>query len=250
MFKEAIETLADLAVKAKAPKIIRDAAEPAHHYWTVDGMGNMKKEIAAPHPRDHKAQDLESVVDFCNVEGSRIWYSRNGVIGLIVDEERRDKVSLKLTYTPQLLTLLDIERQKYPEYDQKSFLKLLRIALHDCLGSAPDLVDSIRAVKFELNSEAQGRVGHKEESLGRSMKAKLTGDTDVPEFVELTVPIFANLPGKHERVKCAIDISLEKQQFRLIPLPGELENALREGEAGVHDRIRQQFEGSVLYGEP
>jgi hypothetical protein len=73
----------------------------------------------------------------------------------------------------------------------------------------------------------------------------------LPEFVTLSVPVFAGpLAGWRREVPAALEVDPETETFQLIPLPGAIEAAVCSAEARVGEYLAEGAgEGvGIFYG--
>lgn len=120
MIAEAIGRIEDLVKKANGLQIVHVPGEPAHLYWAA--LGNeMKRVHANPAPRNHKVHDIKSLADMvlrfagkhAYSEGEpnetlsvSIWYSREGIVALLDDDDRRDRITHPIKLSAAMKRLL------------------------------------------------------------------------------------------------------------------------------------------------
>lgn len=242
------------------PAIVKADHEPSHIYFMRDEEGRLVARQAEPTPRANTASSLTAIVEMMGAGSepviSEAWYSRDGVTLFLDAKTRRDRVTLPVSISPQMKKLIELQSSQ-PTFSQSAFLKLLRIDLYGCLGSAGNLVEIVRRVKFKATQQAEGAVGHGSVSLGRAITAEVTGTGTIPETVTLDVPVFANacFSNIREAVVCAVEPNAETNTFQLIPLPGEIERAVARGEGEIGEMIGAMtadagIDCKPLYGKP
>lgn len=249
MIDSAIKTL--LAVgQASNAKVVPGVRTP-DNIALIEHRDGSVKEYEIPHgPANHQAYDLNTVIRQCIVEsdsGSEIWYSREGVVGLLDCSDRRERCTLKLGFSPQILKLSEPPKNM----TQKEFLLLLRTTYADC--GCDQLVGIVRNLKFANNQSGASSVTHGGVSVGRSIEQSVTGASSIPENVILSVPIFDRYFSCVGKIKCAIDIDASTETFRLIPLPLQIERAIRDAESFIGESIAGMDEKHkllVYYGIP
>jgi hypothetical protein len=261
MLKELFESIGKTAVKAEGQRIFTAAAEPKHRYYLSDENGALTAVESGPEPRHHVAGGMEVIVDFAKrfhspAEGDgmpAIWYSRGGIVCLIDDGTRRDRVDMPLKLSKQMEVLLCLEGKR-GGLKQAELIKLLRIEFADALSQAEGLVDLVRRVKFTVGAQTETEVRHTKTSIGRSLEAEITGASAIPENVTLEPRIFASgFPNIRRRIVCALDVDPQIEQFFLTPLAGETENALFDAESVIGDKLEEllgEVEVPVYYGAP
>ena len=250
MLKEFIDCISERAVKAAGPFVTPVAAEPEHVY-----LLNGVRQIAEPRPRDHKAMSLQTIVAFAmrdvdSHDGNppATWYSRSGVVLLLSDTTRRDRVTLALDYSPQLKRLQALEAQPKP-FGQRELIFMLRTTFAHCLAPAGNILDVLRCVKWRSKAAADATVQHGKTSIGKTLEQELTGTGALPEYLTLDVPIFASgFPALRGNVELALEPDAATETFQLLPLPGSIETAIADAEARIGAELRAALgEGAAIY---
>lgn len=105
-----------------------------------------------------------------------VWHSHNGgVVAVLDDEDRRDTVTLELLAADEFRTLLQVAERSgcaARNYDQQSFVRLLRVELAGCLED-PTVIGSLRQLDWEKAEKGHATSQHGKESLGKSIQAKV-----------------------------------------------------------------------------
>lgn len=258
MLQELVDRLLEVGGRQALPTILHSDREPAHVYYLVDPAGKATRMEAEPPPRAHAALDLTAIVSMVQSvtvdempaeEIPEIWYSRAGVVGFLHGGERRDKVTLKLSESPQLKALRDADMKGFK---QKDLLSFLRIKVAPAAPSS--LISAVRQVKFRQLSESQSQLSQSKASIGKSLEAELTCPAALPEFVEFMLPAFDGYDARClYTVHAALELDVQAESFSLHVLPGEFERVLREAETRLCDQIVVLLGDCtvpVLYGNP
>jgi hypothetical protein len=255
MLKEFVDAIGQQAVKAHGPHWFKPPQEPEHTYCVVLPDGKISQVDAEPKPRAHTAGDLATVAAFAikYADGAAIWYSRYGVTCLTDDQTRRDLVSMPLSFSPQILRLVELEKNR-PAIKQAEFIRLLRITFAGCLGQAGNLLEVVRKIRFTVNTGGGSEIRQGKVSIGKTLEAELSGAAALPEYVVLDVPVFeAGAMAWQFEVQCALEADAQTETFQLIPLPGCVEGALTQGEQKLASEIGRLLGDSqvpVYYGTP
>lgn len=260
---EVLNKIESLVKDANAVQVMKATEEPPHVYYLREGT-MVRRVEAAPPVVGHVASTLETLAEKAadTVTGdeepgeadSQIWVDRTGVV-LLLDGDRRDKVTFTLSLSEQIQKLTTIGQTSYT---QKDFVFLLRTTFRDCLGLAGDLLPIVRKVKFNATQGGESEVKHGSVSLGKTLTAELTGTGTLPEYVTLALPVFAQagVQAVRSMVQCALEPDAATCTFRLVPLPGQIEAAIGDGENQVRARLlgllEERMEGgvSVFMGKP
>jgi hypothetical protein len=245
---DAIKLIQDTAVAAKGAEgklaIVKPQAEPPHVYLTVGADGKFEKQIAMPAGRNHRLITLDEVERFVQEKGSEhtvVWYDRTGVAVVIDDDTRRDFATMSLTLTPTMVLLARLEKDR-PGYDQKAFRKLLRTDLGECQRD-PRLFNWVSDLKFANMSGAVGQFSNARESLGNDIEAQaVSGAGECPDDLILDVRTFDD-PSLVERqgIKCVFEFSPQEREFRLIPFPLAVHNAIELEVTFIGERLREKL---------
>lgn len=243
MLAELFKAIGEQALHAATPKAFHPDAEPKHVYW----LGSERHE-ADPSPRDHKAADLETfghwLTEHAPPDGDAseahccLWYDRTGVVLLVHEPTRRDRVTLALSPSPQMLALEQLERGK-AGLTQAEILKLLRTTFADCMAPAGDLLGLLKSIKFKSLTDGHSKTDQGKRSVGKTIEQEISGLAPIPEEVALLVPVFAqaSLQIIRATVRLYLDADPATERFALYPLAGELELAYGHGEQQLGDRL-------------
>lgn len=247
----AIKTLLE-AGKQLANPIIKAADEPAGVYYLREVDGNMSKIRADPTIRKHAMGDLDSLIDFVrnrpmprsdveNVSWITVWCSRESVTVLLDDEDRRDRISLALDYTPHWLKLLELTDGSPQPWEHKQLLRFLRDlipAFHN------EDIAVLRQIRLSLQRDTEMSVTPSKESLGKRVMAEASGVSAIPESLEATIPVYQT-PGEDQvaTITCDLDIDTIEGKFYLVPRAQDFEDALRVADESRLKRLREGLAG-------
>ena len=248
MLKEALDYL----FKQSEPKVLNVGGDgrTAH----VGYAGTIQSLTVPPKPRESK---VDSVSDLCAAALSygekdrlSVWIAGESVVLISDDDDRRDRVTLPLRRTAQWKKIRDLPGN--PVVDQSAFIQLLRVDLPGVVGRE-GLLPTVRALKFKQSAEGTASIQHGNESLGRVIENQVTGAGDIPEQIEVLVPLYDNPgeAGKTQSVTLDVDIVAAKEHFRLRPLPHTVEAAQNAALESIREEITQELKGvRVFYGTP
>ena len=252
---ETLQLIQETAVKASGASdklaIVKPAAEPGHIYLTIGPDGKFARQTAAPAVRNHRLITLDEVERFVQDKGSEntvVWYDRSGAVVVVDDETRRDFATLSLTLTPTMLLLGRLEKDR-PGFDQREFRKMLRVDFADCQRDAR-LFNWVSDLKFANMSGAVGQFSNNRESLGNDIEAQaVSGAGDCPDDVIFDVRTFDD-PSLIERqgIRCVFDFSPQDRQFRLIPTPLAVHDAIELEVTFIGERLREKIDCPCFRG--
>lgn len=247
MDEKFVNAIAEKAVGAAGPVVVKVDAEPGHVYYMRDGAGNYDRIVAKPKPRRKIANDLDTVADLAGEAvtldvphciAPEIWYDRSGVVvvELPQDNPAPSTSTLRLTPSPQLAMLASWERTA-THHNQTSLIRTLRVMFPGMVAGV-DLEDLIRRVKVTTNTTSdQGRT---RASVGRAIEAQVGESNNIPDYVKFQVPVFAEASvAVTAEIMAAFDFYPEEKLFSLSPVVGSTEKAFDAGEGFLDSRISE-----------
>lgn len=246
MIEEAIKAIGTLAVEAAGAKHkvleLHPGAEPQHRYALVKPTGEIEFHDAHPMPRAHRMAGIAEVIPYVKEKGTEtsvIWYDESKVVILLDDDTRRDVAACQLHYTPQFFRLIELQKPTY--FDQKAFVRLLRIELADCLLDLR-LLNFVRSIKFTATERTAGTVRQTRESLGRDIEMQLQGEVEgeCPEETVLQCRLFTD-PSLRDtfNIRCAVEVDMDAQRFALTPFPLECRNVIELQLNGIGKMLQE-----------
>ncbi len=260
---DTLNKVEELVKDANAVEVITAPGEPSHVYYLRERT-MVRRVEAAPAIIGHAASTLETLADKAadTVTGdedagesdAQVWVDRTGVV-LLLDAERRNKVTLALSLSEQITRLQSVGSINY---SQRELILLLRTTFKDALSQSGDLIPILRKVKFTASQNGESEVKHGGTSLGKTLLAEIHGTGAVPEYVTFSVPVFAQAGVRSVRaqVECALEPDAATQTFKLIPVAGAIEKAIGDGEKDIAEKLRGLLEErkaggvSVFMGRP
>jgi hypothetical protein len=251
---KAFEFLAKQAVAAAEPQVAEFDPTKCHVVRMPDGAVHFRPGV--PPWRKHSAFDLETIAAFADrfkTDGPAIWVNRNGVVCLVNDSDRRERVEMKLSFSKQIQQLQTLEAKQM--LDQRGLIFMLRTVFRGCLGRAPELIDVLRQVRFTVGSEGEQNIGKGKSSMGKTVRAEMTGVQNIPEYVTVSVPIFDNgsLVMFTADVECVLEVLEQTQNFQFFPVPGRIEVAINQAETQLGETVVSLLEGEsfpIYRGQP
>lgn len=252
----AIHSIRKLADEAAGPTVLAIPGQVGHKV-KIWANGKLEDVVLDPKPRCHSLSSLKALLDFgTNVTDGKhgkgpspvAWMNHDGISIVVNDADRRDMASLTMPITPQF-QLLNSGNTAQPR-SQADFVKFLRIEMD---GTLPDktLLSLLREMKFENNTAGNANIQHGRESMGKSIEAQVLGLSSIPEEITVSVRVFA-VPDILVRcnIRCAIDIIVINGQFRLVPLPMQVQDGMAAALATVRTELETAFKFPVYEGKP
>jgi hypothetical protein len=248
MISEALAFIAGLATKAEHP--VKLESSPRTLRYAIGGT--ISEHDKAPEPRRHVVDTLEQIISLANrfrdeaaAEGDDtdlspvVWYDAEQVV-LVIDDAGHRLETARLTLATSdvfyRLNSLDEDRQTF---NHKQFMRLLRVDLAGTLAPSV-LLEKLKNLRIENGQVASSRIGRADESMGRTINAKVASEAgEIPEVVTLGVPVYST-PGETERlgISCAVEIDPGMGTFELIPLPDEIERVRQIAVESIGERLK------------
>lgn len=255
MLDAALKYLTGLAEKATVPQKI-ESGDPRKLAYVINGE-SVEVETE-PGARKHTVGQITDLIELANrfdddQNSPVVWYDESAVV-LVIDDDRHrlETVTFPLATSDVFKRLLDIARSK-EKFEQKAFVRLLRIDLAGTLDPVT-LLEKVRRVKFENGVSTVANVAKQRESFGRSIVSEVSTDGgDLPDEVTLAVPVYKTMGQRQAYpLRCSVEVDPGEGTFRLLPLPDELE---RVGHVAVSHLARDLSEGlkpevPAYYGKP
>lgn len=244
----AIRAVTELSNAARRSSCKTISQEREGVYFIEEPGGKLERHLAEPGWERHKfyspAELKKFIEDFNDdgaAKGGAIFIS-NGEVRFVHDiADRREFSVVALAYTQQFATVQELAARPRP-MSHREFYAFCRIQLHNCLG-ATNLLSLLKEVKFNVDKTGSGTIERTQESLGRSLVAKVCGVDALPEEIGLYLPVYVNHTVR-VHVRCALEILLQEEAFRLVPLPGQIDEAIAEAIGDVRQTLVEGFDAA------
>lgn len=243
MIKEAIEAVQKLTKDSLEVTII---PVPGRGDKAILNVRGEAKEISiSPPARSHCIGSLESFCEAIATWGDecKVFVNDKQAVAVLRDvEDRRDTLTMPLKLHPQFAFVKTMKGQQ----QQKQIVRWLR---HDLAGCVPEgLVSIFRVLEFKRSNDGSSRTEHGRESLGRSVEAAVNNAENIPETFNLTVPVLDIAFSTAEPIRCSVDIDVAAGTIAIDPVPGQLEQAMRNAIENIGKYIAKQASVGVFSG--
>lgn len=190
--------------------------------------------------------DLLIAVDEYGASGS-LWHDESRIVLVTEDADRREFVTMPLVLSQHWKIVKSLG-----EYlTQQSFLKLLR---HDLAGVVPEsLRPAISRIEVATSSGQKNEVNPGRERGSREFACDLANSSEIPEFFNASLSVYANAGLRQTRsIKLSLDYTLPPKEitFSVRPLPDELEIAMQDAQAELHELLEKSVKIPVFCGTP
>lgn len=253
-FVEAIASLKENAAEVKVAKL------EGFHRKVIISQGEDYDILESPAPVINcVAKSIGSLAKIVNDYALNIetdakcsvWHTEGAIVGVLNDDERLHRVTMKLTTDARFSALQKIESGA--SFDQKAFRQWLLLVIGRRAIQTNGLLDSIQRVKFDKTEGGEGTINATSVGMGRSIMAKATGAADIPETFVVRSQVYVELPAIVVEVELQVDVDPIEQVFRVRPIPGELQLALQKTHAEIEQKLIDELDETstrVLYGSP
>ncbi len=254
MLTELFEAISAQAAKADKPNIeaLQITGDHMTQYYLIDG--EVRDFPIAPSLRAYSPETLEDLIKLAKNLGNSgsIWHYQTAVVLLFDDEDRRERATFVLCHSAQFRLLAKLEGSHENGIDQRSFVKMLRFDL----GCNSGQIEPWRKLDWRNEAASEGTVLHGHDKMGTAINAEVQGTVDLPDKMTLSIPLYRN-PGERtlHPIECGIDVDPrpDRQKIALIPLPGQLDQALADHQVGIQQTLDSALGEKnipVYYGSP
>lgn len=229
MLEEALQYLNELAVKASTNQLNEITDNGDGTFLVVSRYTGTAKVVDSQSPL---FGSVASVVDLGIVASSikedeevvGVFVSKDKAVLQLGDNIRpKDRFTLPLRVNPVVRTLA----VGCQNMSHKACVRVLRVDLASVRLYPEDFKTVMSALKFQSENETTSVTRKGDESIAKSVKAKVTGESEIPEELSVTFSVYPDvIPDYLSLVKCSVIIDSMEQLIHIIPLPGELEEAL------------------------
>lgn len=232
--------------------------EPDYVYFQRGKDGLLERRAGDVGPRDYtvyRVKDFIAAVSKLPSPKQAVFVGKHAITA-ILDEtgDRRDRVTMPLSYTGQFAALVGLSGAK--KMPQDDFLDFLRIDLAGCV--LPDVVSLFRQLKFTKNDSGDASYETGRQQVSRSVLREIVaGGKEIPDEIVVQIEVYEELWGDSTgaalrwAVICAVVIDFENGKFTLIPLAGQLNKARIMTQENIADTIATGLpEALVVCGEP
>lgn len=237
MLKEALEFL----TKAGADRACPGRVSTGMHssvFRFVDGHEiNVKDDIP---PRSHEVHSpeclLATVAKYGNGVHSAIWIGVNSIIAVFDDDEYRESSArLEFTFSDTFKTLTDLSEAK--QFQQKKLIKFLRRSFSE--EDIKDILPAVRRVDFQRIQKSGSIRERGEETLGKSVEARVQNIDDIPETFNVLCPVL-DIDGfkSPTTIRVIVDIDMDNECFELFVRPDSLRLAREDAIKRVVDHVK------------
>lgn len=268
MIREAIDRVKELGVEACAvQQLTLSGDRPGVSYLFNRKSGELKRMQTEVAGRAYKGGTLSEFAAMVKHWGEKtpeavaVFVDGSGVTA-VLDEgsgRREERLSLKFTRSDEWDALSAFDVPAPRPMSQRDFVWVLRTVFKDRVFSPIDLLGLVRTVKFKSNAEGETTLRTGKESISSAVVAEMQSSaaSEFPEEVSFRIPVFEDLVDE-DGEECAVevdgamDVRVDKQEFLVRPIPGELAAAERRTLSWVQSVLTEKLGGvgKVFIGSP
>ena len=164
-------------------------------------------------------------------------------VTLFIDERRIGKAILPLRLNPAIAILGKLLKLK-----PKDLHSRLRIDLFDTRKTPEDFQEVMSVLRFEVNETSEAAIKKGDESIGKSVRSKVTAESEIPDGVVFSFRVYPDLAelDTSVSVSCAVVTEPSEGTISVIPYPGEIEKAILEAVGKVAEDLRGRFKTTAV----
>lgn len=244
---EAIEKIQELAVQASGAESFTMNFETGRARVFDTKTGTLTW-IPIPHlPPNISVRDIKDLElafsEYGVPQEATVWVCEMGV-ALLFDEKRLGKAFMPLTMNPAIRVLKEM-RDKTPQ----QLRRILRIDLFGCKMDPEDFTNVVSALKFESTQATDVKLAKGDESIGKSIRSKVTAESEIPDMVSFEFDVFPDLSVESKvQIKCAVITEPTAGTVSVIPYPGELESAVNTCLDHIAEELSEKSDWTVFRG--
>lgn len=237
MIQEAIEKVQGLVEEGMSLQQLSVPGErPGLLHYFDRKRGEFRQLETEVGPRRYSARTLSEfaamVKYFEEIGATRkpiVLVDMSGALAILDEDDKRQSMVQMNFKVSEPFSLLASLGEKARAFSQREMVWELRTTFKHCDTS--NLLEQVRTIKFKADSSGTSTIKTGNERISSDVIAEVKSDVGaVPEETRFDVPVFEQLVDDNgetspEPVECAIDVRIDKQEFFLRPLPGEIKAA-------------------------
>lgn len=247
MLSEMIGKIKQLADEANTPRVLPDEQFGAKRYLMPDGT--IHTFDSEPLKRKHTVTSLDSLeTAIATYRGKRaaVWVSFDQLKVILDDDEfGENSVRLELKRAPLFNLLLGLQEIGDPKV-------LVNFFRHDCYTAdvhPEGVAAALSNLRFVTQDEDSRTLTTTADSMGKSIRAEVSGTANLPERVEISFQPWPRLDIAEElrvNVPCRLNVDAGERLLSLVPLPGAIETAKNEATAYLINYLHGELSDCVI----
>lgn len=257
--EEAIKFIYEQAGKKSLESRICDNLQctefPPGHVLIEDESGGIHFHKVPQFVHRHQASDLQTLIGVLHDRNgssdlqAEIWINKTSVEGILEPSSsyRTEdvRVSVGFTFSKPFQLLSSWDSTNGLMLSQAELILWLRTTFHCCFNSHPNMLSLLRKIDTRKAQEASGVVERSNVSISKKIIAEVSGLDQLPETLVLDVPVLVERPFR-ANVHCAFEFDPSSERFKIVPYPGEINNAIQQSVTHIHGELLERMEQSGL----
>lgn len=253
MLEQALEFLKSQAIDAAAAEHCEFTLQPeiGDHVYLITNPSTGRCEIVDASPDEFGT--VASIEDLVKVSETKINADTNNARAVYVSQAKavlqlgsefkpKSRYVLPLRVNPVVSVLTG----NLKEMDHKTCMRRLRVELASTFIEPEDFKTSVSSLKFTTTAENATTVRKGDESIGKSIMAKVTGESDIADEILVTFPVYPDVAPEFKTVvRCSVIIDSMDQKISIVPIPGEVERGLIEAQKHIAGEIKRRLYSGI-----
>lgn len=224
-------------------------------YLVVGADGEYTERSKDLPSRSHVVESVSEVSSYVTNFGDNsdepnpvVWFSEDGVVAILDDDTyRRDRVVRPLEQSPAMVAIRSTDAM-----DQKALVRMLKTVWYDSLENVDELIRVISSLDFSSTSGGSSTVSGTRATIDRSIENEVRSQAgEIPERLIFNVRIFEDADLVVRRtIICALESEPGSPVFRVIPLAGQIRDALDSEMAHLRTILERDAKWPVFWGVP
>lgn len=240
----------------EALQYIRDMAVASEQKFTFDTTGKedvvidrVNGKVVRTQKPVHQQARFSSVEDLIRFAGAHTWlftsyFISNKRVIAVDQDEPRNYASVELEVNPIVAVL-----QNCREMEHAAAMRRLRVDFAAVEIEPETFRGVLGKLKFATGSDTESAIGKGDESLSRKVRASVTGESEIPEEIVVRFPVYPTLDLETAcAVECSVIIDPTSQRISIVPIPGQLEQAMLTAQEKIKDYIEKNTTLPVYRG--
>lgn len=244
----AIEKIESLATRAAGNELFTFVPDTGRFRITNSMTGEIKWVKPPELPPIVQVNSLEDLYLACHQFGipeeTVVWVSERQVV-LVFDVSRVGRAIMPLVEHPAFALL-----QKLENLEPQVLKRMIRVGLFGTDLDPVDFESIISNLKFESTQTSDMKVMKGDESISKSVRAKVTGENEIPEALSVTFSAYPSVKTVSSKVtvNCAVITDPTAGTVSVVPFPGEIKSCIQEAMEDVMESLREMNAQWVVIG--
>jgi hypothetical protein len=189
-----------------------------------------------------------------------VWHGRQQVVIDFDPTDTWDTAVMSIVYDPRFVAIANHDKddmdRSFKFDDAEALLRWLSsvVGLESVTASwrptgrnsparveGVDLPCMLLNLKWETTDVDETKKSKGAASVGKSVTAKVTGIADLPDFINMNVPVHLVPVGGPQLVRFELVVDSIARKFELRPIPGDAQKAYQQANLELHETIMAEI---------